>query len=97
MVAEYNKADSEKYGIKNLFQVVAKKLTMRGFLVGDKDMGPVYFQERNENVAKWLHEGTFKSKSSITDGIDNGPEGFVGMLQVPYFPIPHWLPWLTSK
>lgn len=44
-------------------------------------LGPVYFKERDENIAKWLHEGTFKAKESVTDGIDNGPEGFVGMLQ----------------
>jgi len=81
MVSEYNKPDSEKYGVKNLFQVVTKRLTMRGFIVGDKNMGPVYLKERDEKVAKWLHDGSFKSKYSITEGIDNAPEGFVGMLQ----------------
>lgn len=81
MVSEYNKPDSEKYGIKNLMQVVAKRLTMRGFIVGDKNMGPRYVKERDERVGKWLHEGTFKTKSSITEGIENAAEGFVGMLQ----------------
>lgn len=87
MVSEYSKTDSEKYGIKNLMQVVAKRLTIRGFIVGDKDMGPLYIKERNENIAKWLHEGTFKSKSSITVGIDHAAEGFVGMLQVRSVPV----------
>lgn len=32
-------------------------------------------------MGKWLSEGSFKAKVSITNGIDNGPEGFVGMLQ----------------
>jgi len=81
MVSEYSKADSEKYPIKNLMQIVAKRLTIRGFIVGDKNMGPVYVKERNENVSKWLHEGSIKSKSSITEGIENAPQGFVGMLQ----------------
>jgi NADPH-dependent curcumin reductase CurA len=81
MVAEYNKKDEEKYGLKNLFQFIAKRLTMRGFIVGDKNMGPAYIEERNKNVAKWLSEGSFKAKSHITEGMDNAAEGFIGMLQ----------------
>ena len=81
MVSEYSKPDSEKYGVKNLMLVVTKRLTMRGFIVSDSNMGPLYAGERNKNVAKWLHEGTFKAKTSVTEGIDNAPEGFIGMLQ----------------
>ncbi|EHL02190.1 NAD(P)-binding Rossmann-fold containing protein [Glarea lozoyensis ATCC 20868] len=81
MISDYNKSDTEKYGIKNLFQFIAKRLTMRGFIVGDKDMGPKYMEERNKNVAKWLSEGTFKAKTHVTEGMDNAAEGFIGMLQ----------------
>jgi NADPH-dependent curcumin reductase CurA len=81
MVSEYNKTESERYGIKNLMLVVAKRITIRGFIVGDQDMGPKYVKDRNEKVAQWLHDGSFKATISITDGIDNAPEGFVGMLQ----------------
>lgn len=81
MVSQYNKAGDERYGIKNLMYIVSKRITFRGFIVGDKDMGPKYFEEWKKNVPKWLHDGSFKAKTSITDGIDNGPEGFVGMLQ----------------
>jgi NADPH-dependent curcumin reductase CurA len=81
MISEYNKPDTEKYGVKNLFQVIAKRLTMRGFIVGDKNMGPAYMEERNKNVAKWLSEGSFKVKTDVTEGMDNAAEGFIGMLQ----------------
>ncbi|KAH9209680.1 putative zinc-type alcohol dehydrogenase-like protein PB24D3.08c [Leptodontidium sp. 2 PMI_412] len=81
MVSEYNSAPDARFGIKNMMYLVSKRLTLRGFIVSDKDMGPVYFEERNKNVAKWLSEGTFKTKMSVTDGIDNAPEGFIGMLQ----------------
>jgi NADPH-dependent curcumin reductase CurA len=27
-----------------------------------------------------LSEGTFKARVSVTEGIENGPEGFLGML-----------------
>ncbi|RDL32996.1 putative reductase RED1 [Venustampulla echinocandica] len=81
MISQYNLGPDEKYGVKNLMYLVSKRLTMRGFIVGDKDMGPVHFADRNRNVAKWLHDGTFKATISVTDGIDNGPEGFTGMLE----------------
>jgi hypothetical protein len=81
MVSEYNKPVGERYGITNLMQVVAKRLTIRGFIQGDKNMGPLYVDERDKNVAKWLHEGSFKALMSETVGLDNAAEGFVGMLQ----------------
>ncbi|KAL3422130.1 zinc-binding dehydrogenase [Phlyctema vagabunda] len=80
MISQYNIKPDEQYGLKNLMQIVAKRLTIRGFIVSDADMGPVYYQERNERISKWLSEGTFQSKIHVVDGIDNGAEGFVGML-----------------
>ncbi|KAM3088450.1 hypothetical protein ACMFMG_000091 [Clarireedia jacksonii] len=81
MISEYNKQEAERYGIKNLMYVVAKRLTIRGFIVSDKDMGPLHIKDRDENVAKWLADGSLKAKLSVTEGIDNGPDGLVGMLQ----------------
>lgn len=81
MISQYNKKPEESYGVKNLIYIVAKRLTIRGFIVSDKDMGPVYLADRNKNISKWLHEGTFKAKISVTDGIDNAPAGLIGMLE----------------
>lgn len=44
-------------------------------------MGPKYEKEWNENVSKWIHEGTFKAEMSVTRGIDNSGEGLIGMLE----------------
>jgi len=81
MISQYNKPASEAYGIKNLMKVVGGRLTMKGFIVTDPNMGPKYAAERNENFGKWIQEGQLAVKLDIIDGIDNGPEGFVGMLQ----------------
>lgn len=81
MISEYNKTESERYGVKNLMYMVAKRITFRGFIVGDTDIGPKHYQERNKNLSDWLHDGSFKAQLSVVDGIDNGPEGLVGMLQ----------------
>ncbi|CAG8974334.1 hypothetical protein HYALB_00006181 [Hymenoscyphus albidus] len=60
MVSGYNTPDPEKYGVKTLAHVVMKRLTMRGFLIGDKNMGPFYAADHAKNVGKWLSEGTCK-------------------------------------
>ncbi|KAI9841431.1 MAG: hypothetical protein M1837_000707 [Sclerophora amabilis] len=81
MVSQYNLKPDEQYGIKSLMSVVAKRLTIRGFIVNDSEMGGVYAAEHQKNVQKWIHEGTFKAQYSVTSGIDDAVDGFLGMLQ----------------
>lgn len=81
MVSQYSLTPEERFPITNMIQFVAKRLTMRGFIVSDPDMGPVYEKERDENVSKWLKDGTLIAKSSITKGIENAAEGWLDMLQ----------------
>lgn len=81
MIEGYNCAPEKRYGVKNLFQLVAKHITMRGFLVGQPDMGPAYTKEHQQNVQKWLADGSLKAKLHVTEGIDNAAEGFIGMLK----------------
>ncbi|QSZ37439.1 hypothetical protein DSL72_008535 [Monilinia vaccinii-corymbosi] len=81
MISEYNKSESERYPVRNLMEIVSKRLTMRGFIVGDANMGPLYAKARDENLAKWLADGSFKATLSVTEGIDDAAEGFVGMLE----------------
>lgn len=80
-ISQYSLPDSEKYGVKNLMQIVAKRLTMRGFIVSDQNMGPKYAEEHQRNIAAWLKDGSFKAKIHEIDGIEKSAEGFVGMLR----------------
>ncbi|KAJ4358123.1 uncharacterized protein N0V89_002702 [Didymosphaeria variabile] len=81
MISQYNTPPQDQYPIRNLIQVVGKRLTMRGFIVGDENMGPKHYQQHQEKVQKWLADGSFKAKLSVTEGIDNGIDGFLGMLK----------------
>ena len=54
---------------------------MRGFIVSDPDFGPAYVGDLYKNVSKWISDKSFKAQSSVTDGIDNGIEGLIGMLR----------------
>ncbi|KXX83195.1 NADP-dependent alkenal double bond reductase P1 [Madurella mycetomatis] len=69
------------YGVTNIFNITVKRVTMAGFIVSDPNMGPKYGAEHMQNLSKWIAEGSFKSKSTIVDGIDNSADGFVGMFQ----------------
>lgn len=81
MISQYNlSSPSDAYPIRNLFKVVAKRIKMQGFIVNDKITGPLYAEEHQKNVQKWIKDGSFKAQLSITQGIENGPEGLVGML-----------------
>ncbi len=82
MISQYNVASQDDwYGVKNLWMVVYKRIKMQGFVVSDPDMGPKYAAEHQKNVAQWIHDGTFKTKQSITYGIENAVTGFLGMLK----------------
>ncbi|KAK0724265.1 hypothetical protein B0H67DRAFT_480420 [Lasiosphaeris hirsuta] len=81
MIAGYNTKPEERYGVRNLFLVVGKRLKMQGFIVSDKDFGPKYAKEHQDKVQEWLADGSFKAKLAVTEGIDHAAEGFVGMLE----------------
>ncbi|KAL8967880.1 MAG: hypothetical protein Q9183_002722, partial [Haloplaca sp. 2 TL-2023] len=82
MISEYNASSpEERYGVRNLSNVVKKRLKMQGFIVGDPDFGPKYAVEHQKNVAKWIHDGSFKVQQSVTEGIDHAVGGLLGMLK----------------
>lgn len=71
---------AEQYGVKNTGMMIRKRLRWGGFLVFDESITQ-HAKARDENITKWLQEGSFKSLDHITDGMDNAVEGFLGMLK----------------
>jgi NADPH-dependent curcumin reductase CurA len=81
MISQYNLPPEKQYGVKNLSSFMGKRLTMRGFIVSDPDMGPKWSEEHQKNLTQWLRDGKFTALTSETVGIEKAPEGFVGMLK----------------
>lgn len=79
-ISQYNLKPDEVYGVKNTGMMVRKRLTWSGFLVYDEKIAK-HMKARDENITKWLQEGSFKSFDHVTEGIDNAVEGFLGMLK----------------
>jgi NADPH-dependent curcumin reductase CurA len=75
MIARYNSTE-EQAGPKNLIQVVAKQLTLRGFLVGaHADMQ----KDFERDMAAWISSGSLKSQETIVAGIEKAPQAFIGL------------------
>lgn len=76
LISEYN---SDPYPIKNIHNVLVKRLDMRGFIVLDPGFADKYNKAHQENVQRWIKEGSFKPLIHETVGIDNAAEGLVGI------------------
>ncbi len=77
-IAQYN--DTEPPAApRNLVQVIAKRLTLRGLLVGDhKDLQQQFVAE----VGAWVAKGELKySETTIEGGARQAPAAFLGMLR----------------
>ncbi|KAI1209525.1 NAD(P)-binding protein [Annulohypoxylon truncatum] len=81
MIEGYNTPLEQRYGVRNLLEIFAKRLTIAGFLVGDEDFGPAYAEKHQENVQKWLADGSVKARLHVTRGIENGARGLVEIFQ----------------
>lgn len=75
MISAYNEAQA---GPDNLFLVVGKKLTMRGFIVSDHaHRTPVFAR----HVGGLLQDGRLRAPETVVPGIDAMFDAFVGMLR----------------
>lgn len=65
-------------GPRNLFNIVSKRLLIRGFLVIDHYDR---FQAMISEVGEWLASGKLVAEETVVDGLDNAPAAFLGMLR----------------
>ncbi|ESP97111.1 NADP-dependent oxidoreductase [Streptomyces sp. CHA1] len=76
-IAQYNDTGAPT-GPRNLALAIGKRLRLQGFIVGDhSDLQPQFVDE----VSAWVRSGELKYNETFVEGIDNGVEGFLGMLR----------------
>ncbi|GAA5969306.1 hypothetical protein JCM11641_007545 [Rhodosporidiobolus odoratus] len=67
-IGAINDYNGEPYGIKNIFQIVAKELKVEGFIILNHDVSAFY-----DSVPKWLADGSLpKPKEHVYKGLDDG-------------------------
>lgn len=75
MIAAYN-ADSPPPAPRNLMMVVSKRLTLRGFIVGDHQEAAGEFYRR---AGGWVADGSLRWRETVVDGLDNVVDAFLGL------------------
>jgi NADPH-dependent curcumin reductase CurA len=76
-IAQYNDTNPPA-APRNLAQVIGKRLTLAGVLVGDHyDLQPEFVAE----VGGWLREGKLRFEETVVDGFENAVDAFLGMLR----------------
>lgn len=81
LIAHYNATAPDK-GPDHLpllmQQILTKRLTLRGFIVGDfASQIPQFLTD----MGQWVREGRIKYKEDITDGLENAPRELIGLLR----------------
>jgi len=79
-ISQYNNKPGEGYAVKNYPLLVRNRVRWEGFLVLDPNIVQ-HAKARDENVSKWIADGSLKSVEYFTDGMDNAIDGFLGMLK----------------
>lgn len=74
-ISQYNAI--EPYGLKNTGSILINRIKLQGFIVSDH---LPRWPEALKNIAQWLQEGRIKYRESITQGIENAPAAFIGLL-----------------
>ncbi len=76
-ISAYNEKELPP-GPRNMHHFVAKRLTMRGFIILDhNDRLPAMVGE----VGEWLSTGRLVAEETVVEGLDNAPAAFLGMLR----------------
>ncbi|HLY58156.1 MAG TPA: NADP-dependent oxidoreductase [Stellaceae bacterium] len=76
MIAQYNDAD-RPYGVKTLWQLVVKRLTMRGFLTYDH---ADRLGEAAEELRDWVRDGRITPIETIYHGLEQAPLAFIDLM-----------------
>lgn len=76
MIANYNNADAQ-YPIRNLWQLLVKRATMRGFLTYEH---PEYLDEAQRRISAWVQSGDLRPLENVSQGLDAAPEALIRLM-----------------
>jgi NADPH-dependent curcumin reductase CurA len=75
LIAQYDAAPTPG---PEMFSVLRKRLTVRGFIVWDFAAKEADFLR---DVSEWLRTGRLKYREDVVEGLENAPAAFLGLLQ----------------
>jgi len=76
LISQYNA--TEPYGVKAIQSILTNRIKVQGFIVSDRmDLWAKALPE----LAGWVAAGRIKYRETVTDGLENAPKAFVGLLK----------------
>lgn len=81
MISQYDKQPEDRYGVKNLFLVVSKRLKMQGFIMGDWQKQPEVYAEAKKALQDMVTAGEVQTTETILEGFDRVPEALLGLFR----------------
>ncbi|MDR7102510.1 NADP-dependent oxidoreductase [Croceicoccus sp. BE223] len=76
MIANYNN-QTEQYPIRNLWQVLVNRITMRGFLAYEAmDM----LHEAEDALGDWVRHGKLVATENVSTGLESAPDAFIRLM-----------------
>jgi NADPH-dependent curcumin reductase CurA len=81
MISQYNLPYEKQYRLAGTDTIFGRRIKIQGFIQSDPDFGPKWGKEHVENTSKWILDGSFKTKTHITQGMDNAIEGLLGIFK----------------
>ena len=75
-VSEYN--PGEGYGVRHLRQLLVNRARLQGFIISEH---LEIWDQALKELAGWVAAGKLKYHETVTEGLENAPRAFIGMLQ----------------
>ncbi|KAI4595824.1 putative secondary metabolism biosynthetic enzyme [Pestalotiopsis sp. 9143b] len=79
MASQYNKPREEQYGVTNLSDIFRKRITIRGFIYWDHDIYEPNIASFQENMPKYIADGSIKASYSKHEGLETAHGAFLDM------------------
>jgi NADPH-dependent curcumin reductase CurA len=76
LISQYNATDP--YGVKAFQSILTNRIKVQGFIVSDRmELWPKALAD----LAGWVAAGKIKYRETVTEGLENAPRAFIGLLK----------------
>jgi len=76
LISQYNA--TEPYGVKTVQSILTNRIKVQGFIVSDRmELWPKALAD----LAGWVAAGRIKYRETVTEGLENAPKAFIGLLK----------------
>ena len=76
LISQYNA--TEPYGVKTFQSILTNRIKVQGFIVSDRmELWPKALAD----LSGWVAAGRIKYRETVTEGIENAPKAFIGLLK----------------